>query len=58
MLILVKSELQELFPDEEEAVIQLALESADFNLEKAQIILTASQEREESFSTVKTLTLR
>jgi hypothetical protein len=54
----VKEELQKLFVDEEEAVIQLALESSDFDLVKAQLILSASQERDESFSTVKNLTLR
>lgn len=54
----VKEELQKLFVDEEEAVIQLALESTDFDLQKAQLILSSSQERDESFSTIKNLTLR
>lgn len=54
----MKEELQKLFVDEEEAVIQLALESSDFDLEKAQLILSASQERDESFSTIKNLTFR
>lgn len=50
--------MQKLFPDEEEAVIQLALESTDFDLERAKLILNSSQEREESFSTIKNLSLR
>lgn len=54
----VKDELQKLFLDEEEAVIQLALESTEFDLERAKLILSSSQEREESFSTVKNLSLR
>jgi hypothetical protein len=54
----VKDQLQKLFVDEEEAVIQLALESSDYDLEKAQVILSASQERDESFSIIKNLTLR
>ncbi len=53
----MKDQLQKLFVDEEEAVIQLALESSDYDLEKAQMILSASQERDESFSTIKNLTL-
>ena len=56
--ITVKSELKKVFPEEEEAVIQLALESTDFDLERAKLILSNSQEREESYSTVKNLTLR
>jgi hypothetical protein len=54
----VKDQLQKLFVDEEEAVIQLALESSDYDLEKAQVILSASQERDESFSIIKNLTFR
>ncbi|EFX71258.1 hypothetical protein DAPPUDRAFT_111933 [Daphnia pulex] len=53
----VVEEEEKLFVDEEEAVIQLALESSDYHLEKAQMILSASQERDESFSTIKNLTL-
>ncbi|XP_046437443.1 uncharacterized protein LOC124188681 [Daphnia pulex] len=54
---MMKDQLQKLFVDEEEAVIQLALESSDYDLEKAQVILSASQERDESFSIIKNLTL-
>ncbi|KAK4022558.1 hypothetical protein OUZ56_008019 [Daphnia magna] len=53
----IKEELKKIFPDEEETVIQLALESTDFDLQKAQLILSSSQERDESFSTIKNLTL-
>lgn len=57
-IVLVKSQLQKLFPDEEEAVIQLALETTDFDLDKSKLILSNSQEREESYSTIKNLSLR
>ena len=42
----VKNELLKLFPDEAEAVIQLAMESADFDLETATTILFNSQKEQ------------
>lgn len=58
LFLKVKNELQKLFPDEEEPVIELALESADYELERARIILSSSQEREETYSPIKTVTFR
>ena len=55
----VKDELQKLFPNEEEAVIELAVESADYDLEKATVILSTSKQRSEYVPPSKThLTIR
>lgn len=43
-----------MFPDEEEVVISLAIESADYDLEKARVILSTSQECNENFTAPKT----
>lgn len=54
----VKNELQKLFPDEEEPVLELAMESADYELEKARLLLSNSQEREDSYAPSKHVTFR
>lgn len=50
------AELRTLFPDEDDVVIQLALESTDFDFDKAKIILTNTLKQDETGPSTKTVT--
>jgi len=55
--IIMKNELQKLFPEVDEPVIQLAMDSADYDLEKAKVILSSSRQRVDYSPPPKTMSV-
>lgn len=51
-------ELKILFPDEDDTVIQMALESTDFDTEKSRIILNNTLKQDDVSQPVKSVTFR
>ena len=58
IVFVVKNELQKLFPEVDEPVIQLAMDSADYDLEKAKVILSSSRQRVDYSPPPKTMSVR